>query len=289
MRLRHVVAGVMALASVGGCRESTPRRADSAAVSEGCRTEARQVVEDLGRRMRNVSLLATDSLVTRSLQGAYGSVVTPQLLQEWQATPRQAPGREVSSPWPARIAIDSIRRDGDGCRVSGAVEYVTSADTTTAIERRPVTLRVVSDRGWRVSSYETGASSPSDAARPSSADSVQPADVVRQYYAAIDARNYPAAYALWGQEGQASGQTLPAFERGFASTEHVRAIVGDSVRIEGAAGSQYATVPVTVDATLRDGRAQHFTGTYTVRRAMVDGATPAQRRWHIYKADLQER
>ena len=120
-------------------------------------------------------------------------------------------------------------------------------------------------------------------------DSTQPSEVVRRYYAAIDARDFAAAYALWGQDGRASGQSFQEFAAGFGKTAHVHATVGDSVRVEGAAGSQYATVPVTVDATLREGREQHFTGTYTMRRAMVDGATPAQRRWHIYKAALRER
>ena len=59
--------------------------------------------------------------------------------------------------------------------------------------------------------------------------------------------------------------------------------------MEGAAGSQYATVPVVVDATLRNGTRQHFEGNYTLRRTMVDGATPEQRRWHIYSGDLKPR
>jgi hypothetical protein len=121
------------------------------------------------------------------------------------------------------------------------------------------------------------------------ADSSQPADVVRRYYAAIDARDFAAAYALWEQDGRASGQSFQEFAGGFDKTAHVHATIGDSVAVEGAAGSQYATVPVTVDATLRQGGEQHFTGTYTVRRAMVDGATPEQRRWHIYSAALRER
>ncbi|HEY3745543.1 MAG TPA: hypothetical protein VGL17_04835 [Gemmatimonadaceae bacterium] len=119
--------------------------------------------------------------------------------------------------------------------------------------------------------------------------SVTPAQLVRQYYDAIQARKYDAAYSLWGQSGQASGKNRAAFAAGFAQTMQVRATVSDSVQIEGAAGSQYATVPVMVDATLRDGTRQHFEGTYTLRRAMVDGATPEQRRWHIYSADLKPR
>jgi hypothetical protein len=56
--------------------------------------------------------------------------------------------------------------------------------------------------------------------------------------------------------------------------------------VEGAAGSQYATTSVAVDAVRSDGQKEHFTGTYTLRRTMVDGATPEQRAWHIYTADL---
>lgn len=119
--------------------------------------------------------------------------------------------------------------------------------------------------------------------------SVTPAQLVRRYYDAIQAGKYDSAYSLWGQSGQASGKNPAAFSAGFAQTKQVHATVSDSVQLEGAAGSQYATVPVVVDATLLDGTRQHFGGTYTLRRAMVDGATPEQRRWHIYAADLKTR
>ena len=114
-----------------------------------------------------------------------------------------------------------------------------------------------------------------------------PADVVRRYYDSIGKGQYDSAYALWERSGKASGKTRAEFARGFNQTARTIASVGDSVRVEGAAGSQYATVPVTVDATLRDGTRQHYVGTYTVRRAMVDGATAEQRSWHIYSADLR--
>lgn len=114
-------------------------------------------------------------------------------------------------------------------------------------------------------------------------------DVLRRYYAAIDAHDYDAAYVLWGQNGTASKQSRAQFAAGFAQTAHVRATMSDSARIEGAAGSQYATIPVAVDATLRNGRTQHFVGAYVLRRAMVTGASEADRRWHIYSARLTAR
>ncbi|HJQ11046.1 MAG TPA: hypothetical protein VJ840_08445 [Gemmatimonadaceae bacterium] len=114
-----------------------------------------------------------------------------------------------------------------------------------------------------------------------------PAAIIRRYYSAINSRRYNDAYALWSQSGRASGKSEADFAAGFAETTSVRVTEGDSARVEGAAGSQYATIPVEVDATLRDGKHQHFVGTYTLRRAMVDGATPEQRQWRIYSAKLQ--
>ena len=116
-----------------------------------------------------------------------------------------------------------------------------------------------------------------------------PAGVVRDYYALIEARRYDSAYAIWGDAGQASGKSPREFAAGFSETARVAVTVTDSTRVEGAAGSQYATVPVRVDAVLRDGREQHFSGSYTLRRSLVDGATPEQRRWTIYRARLAER
>jgi hypothetical protein len=123
--------------------------------------------------------------------------------------------------------------------------------------------------------------------RTADTTSAAAATVIRRYYDAIRAAQYDSAYALWRDEGRASGQSRAEFAAGFAETAEVRVAITDSVRVEGAAGSQYATVPVAVDAVLRDGRRQHFEGAYTLRRAAVDGATPAQRQWHIASAKLR--
>lgn len=116
---------------------------------------------------------------------------------------------------------------------------------------------------------------------------ITPGFIISRYYAAINARRYNDAYRLWSQSGKASGKSENEFAAGFAQTQAVSVTVSDSVRTEGAAGSQFATVPVTIDATLRNGTHQHFAGTYTLRRSMVDGATPEQRAWRIYSADLK--
>ena len=112
--------------------------------------------------------------------------------------------------------------------------------------------------------------------------------VVQRYYAALEHGQYRAAYTLWSGAGQASGKSYPDFVRGFARTAHTRVVAGRPTDGEGAAGSLYITVPVTVTATLKDGTLQRFRGSYVLRRVNdVDGATPAQLRWHIASARLR--
>lgn len=293
-RTMHRTVGAILIAAIA-CR-SEPPHSDTATnaqsssadrASTNCDIDARQLVERLGTRMRLVSVLAPDSIIRRDLARAYAGLVAPPLLVAWQRAPRSAPGREVSSPWPARIDIHSITAEGGDCRVDGDIEYVTTADTMTALDRRPVKLTVANTDGWRVTSYEAApvAAAPRANDRASAA-AKEAADVVRAYYADINARNYSAAYARWGRDGQASGKTEADFATGFADTKSVIATVGDATSIEGAAGSQYATIPVTVDAVLTNRTRQRFTGTYTVRRAMVDGASAAQRQWHLEAAQL---
>ncbi len=113
------------------------------------------------------------------------------------------------------------------------------------------------------------------------------ADVVRRYYGALDARDFGTAWTQWGDGGK-PGQTLKAFEDGFIHTRSTRVTIGRLGPSEGAAGSIYQTVPVTVEATLNDGTAQRFAGTYTVRRINdVDGASASQLRWHLDAAQLR--
>jgi hypothetical protein len=58
--------------------------------------------------------------------------------------------------------------------------------------------------------------------------------------------------------------------------------------IDAAAGSRFITIPVAITATRSDGSVHRFDGTYTLRRAVVDGATAEQRAWRIASADLRE-
>lgn len=128
------------------------------------------------------------------------------------------------------------------------------------------------------------APAPIVSARSSGDDGGAAAAVVRAYYDAIQSRDYRRAYGLWEDAGRASGQSFDAFRRGFAETASVELTVGAPGRVEGAAGSRYVDVPVAVTAVQRDGTVRRFRGRYTLRRAVVPGATDAERHWHLYAA-----
>ncbi|ESQ86483.1 hypothetical protein [Asticcacaulis benevestitus] len=110
--------------------------------------------------------------------------------------------------------------------------------------------------------------------------------VVKRYYSALNAHDYDTAWQQWG-EGGPPNQTRAKFSSGFAHTRATHVTIGVLEPSEGGAGSIYQNVPVVVDATLDDGTHQRFTGEYVVRRVNdVDGAAPAQLRWHIGSAKL---
>jgi hypothetical protein len=243
----------------------------------------RQVVERFGERLQRVSLLAPDSVVVPEMRDAYAPFVTPELLASWASNPRRAPGRELSSPWPARIDVRSVQTaEAGGCRVEGDVVYESSASAAgDSAMRQSVTMVLQESDGWRIASY-------APTSQPSTAnDAGEPADVLRNYYAAINAGDYRRAYALWENDGASSNQTYEEFVAGFADTRSTQVDVGTPGRVEGAAGSQYVEIPVTIRAATTSGENQRHEGAYVLRRSVVDGASPEQRRWHIYRATLR--
>jgi hypothetical protein len=112
--------------------------------------------------------------------------------------------------------------------------------------------------------------------------------VVRDYYSSIDAHDYAHAYVLWSDGGRSSGKTARQFADGFTDTTSVSVQIEPPGRVDAAAGSRYIKVPVTITATQRDGSAKRYVGTYTLRRAVVDGATAEQRAWRIASADISD-
>ena len=174
--------------------------------------------------------------------------------------------------------------------ITGAVVEVSSTGETrrTPVE---VSLALTGDR-WLISSFHQSvvrATGDGAATAPPalSADQRAAVQVVERYYQAIAARDFTRAYHLWGQAGP-PGQSFAQFVRGYRETARVEVETGVPSRIEAAAGSRYADVPVVVEAITTTGAKQRFEGSYTLRRSVVDGATPEQRAWHIYRASLHQ-
>ena len=226
--------------------------------------------------MRNVSTLAPRDVVVDAIRRNYSDLVSDDLLQKWIASPVSAPGRQVSSPWPDHIDIQSTSAPSDDAAViDGAVVEMTSAGEA---RRTPVRLTLHRSGGeWRITDY---------AEQKESAAEGTPVAVVEEYYRAISAGDFRRAYRSWGDSGP-PGQTFDQFVKGFADTASVAVTPGEPSPVEGAAGSRYVQVPVVVSATLRSGEVQRFSGAYTLRRSVVDGASAAERRWHLYRGSLQ--
>ena len=197
-------------------------------------------------------------------------------------TDATAGGREADAPLPqpqpsSGGLTDLVGKPGPGNVPLGGEQpqpELPDADTLLPLEDNP----------------ETGfAGTPGDPA------SLQPeptpeeaAAVIRTYYAAINALDYPRAYALWSDGGRASGQSPEQFAAGFGETSVVMVDIGTPGAVEGAAGSRFIEIPVSLRAQQSDGSSRRFEGRYVLRRAVVDGASDAQRSWRIASADLRE-
>lgn len=236
-----------------------------------------QVVTTFGSRMKLVSTTASADVAAPAMREAYGGLVAPQLIERWARNPSEAPGRAVSSPWPERIEIAAATQEGSRATVRGNVVEMSS---TGIAGRVPIRIELQQSEGtWLITGVELSpATQPDENAERAVA-------VVRDYYRAIDAREFRKAYAMWDGSGP-PGQTFEQFEAGFADTKSVRVETGSPSRVEAAAGSRYVEVPVTIVATKNDGSTERFGGAYTLRRSVVEGGSPE---WRLYRGEIRPR
>jgi hypothetical protein len=140
-----VITQTMPLASP--TRTSTNTTIEEAAV--------RDLVENFGKRLQDVSLLSPD--VVQEMQNQYAEFVSPALLETWTSDISSAPGRIVSSPWPDRIEITTLTKSGsDKYVITGFVIEVTSVEVVNggAASRIPVHLVVQKSQGdWLITEY----------------------------------------------------------------------------------------------------------------------------------------
>jgi len=126
---------------------------------------------------------------------------------------------------------------------------------------------------------------------PIEAGSAQAAgQVVQRYGALLEERRFAAARRLWSDSGRASGLSEAEFAAAYDKYAAVHATVGAPGDTEGAAGSIYVEVPMTLSGTLKAGGAFRLAGPVTLRRVNnVPGSTAEQRRWHISASGLKPR
>lgn len=115
-------------------------------------------------------------------------------------------------------------------------------------------------------------------------DRSTPEAVVASFYNAIGRQEYTRAWSYYED-----GQGVPAFKAfvsGYAKTASVTVSFGQSAQ-EGAAGSTYWTLPVSLDAIDTIGKHTYFSGCYTLRLANpAIQAEPPFRPLHIVEGHL---
>lgn len=153
------LAGLVILLVIGGAYliSVTPFQADQ-------EKAVGRVVDQFGKQLKDVSLLAPREDVADAMEANYGSYVVPELLAEWENDPTNAPGRLTSSPWPDRIEITEIQKESDTrYRVEGDIVEVTNegggiGEGVSETARRPVMLSVERRGGdWMIVSMTIGA------------------------------------------------------------------------------------------------------------------------------------
>jgi hypothetical protein len=112
-----------------------------------------------------------------------------------------------------------------------------------------------------------------------------PEDVVRQFGDLLEQKDVAKAFGL--VDAQAMRVTEKQFEKQFTGYKTIKSAVGTIGRTEGAAGSLYSTVQLTLSGNKKDGGSYVMTGPVTLRRVNdVPGSTEDERRWHIVKMEL---
>ena len=110
--------------------------------------------------------------------------------------------------------------------------------------------------------------------------------VLKDYFRLMGERKFVEAHKLWTGDALSDG----AFADGFSRFRTYRGDIGEPGRVEGAAGSLFVEIPVTVTGTLTGGEDFRQTGSFTLRRVNdVPGATPEQLQWRIYRTELRPR
>lgn len=106
-------------------------------------------------------------------------------------------------------------------------------------------------------------------------------ELVRHFAALLNSGSFDEAYMLLGPNAPPRSQ----FDRRFSSYANLKVSVGRPGEEEGAAGSIYVSVPLTVSGTAAGKAVSRSAGAILRRVNDVPGSTEAQRHWHIERID----
>ena len=123
------------------------------------------------------------------------------------------------------------------------------------------------------------------------ADDAAPDAVVARYFDAIGARRYGEAWALWDEDGAASGMTQAAFAASFDPYASYRAKIGTPFDADAGAGQRYITVPVVITGTLRSGKPFRLEGPVMLHKGAdgIESDDPHAHAWRIRNSELKSR
>ncbi|MBA3945243.1 MAG: hypothetical protein H0X37_11850 [Herpetosiphonaceae bacterium] len=155
-----------------------------------------------------------------------------------------------------------------------------SASDTTPTAAQPATS-TVSQSVQTISTLMTSSPATAAPAAQSDPDPAGALDVVVNYYAAINQRDYERAYHAWANGGVASKQSLEQFKQGFAKTVQVNVQAGTPRQ----QANNTVDVPLTFQAVVNepadathDQKVQQFSGSYTLQ--------PVGTTWQIASANI---
>jgi hypothetical protein len=117
--------------------------------------QIRDLVENFGKRLQAVSLQSPNA--AQEMQEQYSEFVSPTLLEMWMRDVSKAPGRIVSSPWPDRIDITTLAKQGsERYMITGFVVEITSVEVVSGGAAAKIPVRIVAQRvqgHWLITEY----------------------------------------------------------------------------------------------------------------------------------------
>jgi hypothetical protein len=144
-----IVAIVLAIVAIALIVYYAPINGSSKADEAAVRAD----VTTFGNYLKDVPLSATSTdALKQDITQAYTQFVTPELLTAWITAPKQAPGRQTSSPWPERIEITNVAHQGQSYIVSGNIILMTS---TGEAGKTPVVMQLIKENDkWLIAVYQ---------------------------------------------------------------------------------------------------------------------------------------